>query len=299
MTQSTIANIPLHVDWRDLRFALEVARSKSITRAASNLRMTESTVSRHVSDLENSLGVHLFERTPSGMILTDAGQRLTEYLTKAEAQIESGLEAAHNVHNSPEGSVRLTTVPSIANHLLAHHAQPLLKKYPKLELELVGIPSELSMMRREADIAIRLARPAKEMNALTRKLGNLEYGVFAAKPDQDAASNSAELPWISYETDMSELPQSKWIARHTTETGETVSRLRCNDADGLIAATLSRSGKTLLPRMIASKFQDLEELNGFDNLPSRELWLIVHPNLATTERYRVVVDWLIDLFATI
>jgi DNA-binding transcriptional LysR family regulator len=96
---------------------------------------------------------------------------------------------------------------------------------------------------------------------------------------------------------MATLPQARWIEERVNTTGEPLCRLRCNDADGLIAAIRTGTAKTLLPRLVATNLPELEEIPDFSDLPRRELWLMVHPNVATTTRVRVVIDWLSALFS--
>lgn len=295
--QPNIAEILVKVDWRALRITLEVARTHSIKRAAESTNLTESTVSRYVGALEEQLGFFLFERSSAGMSLTGPGERLVERLFLAETEIEVGLEAAIDLQHAPVGRVRLTTVPSIANRVLTPKVAAFLEQYPDLELELIGIPTDLSMFRREADIAIRLSRPARDLDALTRKLGTLEYAVYASKDACCDVNDGSGLAWITYDRDMDELPHAKWIENFARTSGEKISTLKYNDAEGLICAALSGAGKILLPRLVAKEVPGLAEVKGYGSLPSREIWLLVHPNIASTERIRTVVAWLERLFA--
>lgn len=297
-TQSSVAGIHARVDWRALRITAEVAKTGSLKRAATNLNLTESTVSRYVTALEKQLGVVLFERSSGGMTLTDPGERLIRRLYQAEAQVEAGLESAIERQSTAEGNVRLTAVPIIANRVLARQAPDLISKYPDLELELIGIPTDLSMLRREADVALRLARPAKEMDALTRKIGVLEYSVYMLR---DEASNRPftdpkDVPWVTYGHRMSNLPHAKWLEDFGKKSGETASNLKFHDAEGLISAALAGTGKVLLPRIVADKIAELVELSGYDALPKRDVWLLIHPNIANTERVQVVVSWVEKIF---
>ena len=297
--QPSIADIRARVDWRALKITAEVARTRSIKRAAINTNLTEGTVSRYISALEQQLGVCLFERSSRGMSLTDPGQLLVDRLYDAEAQLEAGLESAIARQNKPVGNVRLTAVPSISNRVLAQRAPDLLEKYPELELEIIGIPTDLSLMRREVDIAIRLALPSTEMDVLTRKIGVLRYGVYMLRDKSGGGpfTNPANLPWLTYGRLMSGLPHAKWIQDYVTMSGEKTSKLKFYDAEGLICAALMGAGKILLPRIVAKETPDLVEIDGYNALPRREIWSLVHPNIATTERICVVLSWIETIFS--
>jgi DNA-binding transcriptional LysR family regulator len=294
--QQYIAKSLPHINWSDLHIVLTVARAKSVRKAAILLKTTESTVSRHISAVESSLGFSIFERTPIGMVETTAGERLVQRLARAEVEIETGLEKAVNQENAPKGKVRLTTVPVLMNHLIIPAAKDFFVLYPEVELELVGLPLNLSMMRRETDIAIRMARPSSELEVITQRIGHLEYAVFSKATANFEPSKNRRIPWVTYEESMACLPQAKWIAKRAQEKNEPISMLRCNDADGLVQAIRSEMGKTLLPKLIARNISDLKEIPNYDDLPSRELWLIIHPNIAKTKRIRVLIDWLKEVF---
>jgi len=292
--QPDIARKIERIDWYKLRIVLEVARSQSIKRAAGRLAMTEGTISRHISAVEEELGVDLFERTARGMNLTLPGATLVEHLYRAEAAIEAGLDDACRRQVQPFGTVRLTTVPVLANYVLTPSSPPLFAAYPDLELELIGVPTALSLRQREADLAVRLTRPSSDFDVLTRRLGNLDYGVYCS------TAKSAEqevLPWLTYGKDMASLPQALWIEERASQHKEAVYPLRNYDADGLISAAVCGAGKTLLPRLVATNLGSLCELTGYDDLPQREVWLLVHPNVASTMRIRVVVEWLDEIFS--
>lgn len=285
----------MRIDWNKLNVVLAVARAKTIKKAAISLGVTEATVSRHIAAIEESLGSTLFVRTPAGMHITPAGERLMDYLSRAEMQLEAGIIAAGNDQSVERGKVRVTAVPTLVNHLLIPASNHFLKEHPNIELEMIGLPTDLSMMHREADIAVRLARPSVELDTITRRIGHLEYSVYANLAQGSGCEDAAHLPWITYESDMSSLPQNIWIDGQIQNGNGELSRLRCNDADGLLEATRSNLGKTLLPRLVGEKYPDLCEIKGYQDLPVRELWLIVHPNVLTSARVRVVVDWLASI----
>ena len=293
--QPDIARKIERIDWHKLRIVLEVARGQSIKRAAAKLAMTEGTISRHVSAVEEELGVDLFERSARGMDLTRPGAALIEHLFRAEAAVEAGLEEACSLQVQPFGTVRLTTVPVLANHVLTPFSPGLLAAYPDLELELIGVPAALSLRQREADLAVRLTRPSSDFDVLTRRLGNLNYGVYCAT---GCAADQGTLSWLTYEKDMASLPQALWIEERAHRHGEPVHRLRAYDADGLISAATCGAGKTLLPRLVAANVANLQEIQGYEDLPQREVWLLVHPNVASTMRIRVVIDWLDEIFSS-
>ena len=279
-----------NIKWGDLHAVLAVSRASSIKRASVALKTTESTVSRRVSAVESILGFAVFERTPAGMIPTVPGQQLLMHLGKAEAEVEQGLETAVNQENKPTGVVRITSVPVLMNRVIIPASGKFLGQYPDIELEVIGASADLSMSRREADIAIRLARPSSDQSAVTKKIGVLRYGAFASR--KLTAEQIENLPWLSYDRDMSRLPQAKWVASRVEELGEPVSALKCNDAEHLLAAVQSGYGKAVLPTIVTERDTGFIRLAEYDSVPEREIWLMVHPNVVTSKKIRVAIDWL-------
>lgn len=288
--QPSIAQRLRAIRWGDLHTVLVVSRASSIKKAAVELRTTESTVSRRVSAVEAMLAFHVFERTPMGMIPTVAGEQLLMHLGRAEAEVEQGLETAVNQESKPKGVVRITSVPVLMNRVIIPASREFLTQYPDIELEVIGAPADLSMSRREADIAIRLARPLSEQSAVTKKIGVLKYGVFALK--ESVGEDGANLPWLTYDHEMSRLPQAKWVASRVEKLGEPMSTLKCNDAEHLRMAVQAGFGKAVLPMIVTERSEDFAQLEEYSGIPSREIWLMVHPNVVTSKKIRVTMDWL-------
>ena len=183
------------------------------------------------------------------------------------------------------GTVRVTSVPILVNRLLIPAAAALHAAHPRLHLELIAEPRDLSLSKREADIALRLARPRGLSTVRARRIGHIEYAVYAArgrKPDR--------LPWIGYEEAMAGLPQAQWLAA-TMRRADLPPPLAVNDAESLLQAVRAGIGKSLLPCVVAEREQGLRRV---DSAPvvSRELWLLVHADLRPLARIAAVVDWL-------
>ena len=120
------------------------------------------------------------------------------------------------------GTVRVTAVPILVNHLLVPAAPSLLARHPKLRLELVAEARDVSLTRREDDLALRLARPRTGgTKIVARRVGMLRYDVYAAAswPPREAA----KLPWLGYDETMAHLPQARWIAETASATGEPIA----------------------------------------------------------------------------
>ena len=281
------------LNWNDLRFLLALARSSSLAGAARRLAVNESTVARRLAEAEARLGARLFERSLGAFSPTEAGRAALAGAERVEREVQAVEAAVSGTDRLAAGLVRVTSVPLVVNRLLMPALVPLLRAHPQLRIELIAEPRDLNLTRREADIALRLARPAKELRAVARRIGRLDYGVYA--PTRKA---HGDLPWITYEDAMTALPQWRWMAAQAAE-GEVAPPVTVNDAEAILQGIKAGLGKSLLPLAVAEREPGLRRLDPGPPALSRELWLMVHPELRSLTRVRVVMDWLAGVAAGI
>lgn len=273
------------LNWNDLRVVLAVARGETLSAAARRLGVDQTTVTRRLAAVERTVGTPLFLRMERRLRPTAAGTMAIAHAERVEAEVNRLAAQLSGADRAPEGNVRLTAVPVVVNRLLLPRLAAFRRHYPKLSLELIAEPRNLQLAKRDADIAVRLARPAGG-TALCRKLGDLAYSVYGP------AGTGDDLPWLGYDDDHADLPQARWLARGT-RSGNIA--LRANDAETLFQAVAAGLGRTLLPDLAVPDGGGLTRLSDGPVL-HREAWLLVHPESRHLPRISVVVDWLAELF---
>ena len=273
------------INWDDLKFVLAVARSNNLASASRLLQVNESTVARRIVRIEKNLKAQLFERTTGSLRLTKAGELAFDYAEQVEMNTQHLFGAIEGSDLKAQGTVRLTSVPVILNHLLIPCLQDFTNKHPQLNLELIAEPRDLSLSKREVDIALRLARPTKEYRIIAQRVGRLNYAIYGKKQQQHQ-----QTPWINYEHNMRDLPQAKWIADKCKKS-QIESTIMVNDTESVLACLKAGLGKSLLPVFVGDKQQSLERLDEQVTL-SRELWLMIHPELRHLVRMKIVTQWL-------
>jgi DNA-binding transcriptional LysR family regulator len=278
------------LNWNDLRFVLAVARSQSLAGAARRLGVNESTVGRRLAAAEQRLGARIFERSLGAFQPTEAGQAVVAGAERVELEVQAVEAAISGADRLAAGLVRLTSVPIVVNRVLVPALPRLLRAHPQLRVELIAEPRDLSLTKREADIALRLARPNKDLRAVARRIGRLDYGVYGP-----ARKRRAPLPWITYEDEMANLPQVGYMAARPVRDRDAPPPVTVNDAEAILQSVKAGLGKSLLPVAIAEREPGLVRLNGDPPPLSRELWLMVHPDLRNLTRISVVVDWLVSV----
>jgi DNA-binding transcriptional LysR family regulator len=271
-------------DWNDLRLVLALARGGALSDGARRLGVDPTTASRRLRALERTLGVRVFGRADGRLMPTEAGERMLARAERVEAEVLGLDEEIGGGLARCEGMVRVTAVPVLVNRLILPRLHELLAAHPGLEIEAIAAGENLSFGRREADLALRLARPLIEA-ALCRRVGTLSYSVYAP-----AQRDPVDLPWITYDEAHAHLPQARWVA---VQGGSAAVRVK--DAEGLLAAVRAGLGKALLPDLAAADDPLLRRACEAEAVLVREIWLLIHPEVQPLRRVRVVTGWLADL----
>jgi DNA-binding transcriptional LysR family regulator len=260
--------------------------------AARTLRVDVTTVARRIHRVEAALGSKLFDRKDGTLRPTDAAAHVIARAEQIEADAKAIVERASGADIAASGRVRITTVPLIASRILLPGLRTLSDDHPALLVELIADPRNLSIMQRDADIALRLARSDKEQSAIARRLGHLPYAVYAPK-----RGNASRLPWITYEESMSSLPHVAWLDRAIKSNGVNPA-LIVNDSEVAMNAVRQGIGKSLLPCLIADRELGLRRVGGTQPILERELWLLVNPGLRHLARIRTVIEWIENFLTT-
>lgn len=278
------------MDWDDLRVFAELARTGSLSAAARTLKMDHTTVGRRIAALEDSLGVRLFDRLPRGTLLTADGERIAEAALRMEEQAFTISRLAQE-GTGLTGRVRVSAPPNLSASFIAPRLGPLRKAHPGIHLELIGENRSVSLARREADIAVRLARPQGD-SLVGRKLGTLAYRLYGTKTYVEQHREAEDWDWIGFDEEMEHLPQQRWVRQMA---GDRDFVFRSNEQSIQLAAVKAGVGIAALPCHLGEPEPDLVRVPGQGVPAPRELWLVVHQDLRRSPRIRAVMDFLADI----
>ena len=156
------------MDWDNLRFVLELARTGTLAGAARRLGVEHTTVSRRIQALEKQMGATLFAREAGGHRLAEAGRHLLPSVEAMEAAVLGVERAAPTPGGGPSGLVRVGATEGFGTQILAPHLARLTQKHPQLSIDLLALPRMLHLSRREADIVISLERPTRGAVIVTK-----------------------------------------------------------------------------------------------------------------------------------
>lgn len=274
------------MNWDDLRIISAICGTGSFTRAARELQIDETTVSRRLSRLEAAMDVILFEAVDGHRRPTAACRTILRHLDDME-------QSADNIHRLLQGQnhalrkFRLTTVAVIAEYVIAPQLARLLSDWPELSLNIDSSDQNADMSRWEADFAIRLGRP-KQGAFLMRKIGQMRFCLV--RPKDGGAMARAVV--AGYPAALSETPEMVQLAHAA---GDRPVRLETTNFE--IIRRLIETGEAIavLPDFLAEACapHDLTEI-----LPiaeEREVWLLSQPHLRNDPLARQVADWCSNL----
>lgn len=170
------------MELRHLRYFDAVAETLNFTRAAERLHVTQSTLSHQIKQLEDELGLALFDRSAKQVRMTEAGEMLRSHMTPALQQIDQGLQALRAPPGAITGSIRLGTTPSFNTRMVPQCVATLLNHYPHMQVtveELSAVAITKRLAAGHLDLAVSY-RPAEGSELWFEPLYNEELRLVVA-----------------------------------------------------------------------------------------------------------------------
>ena len=285
-------------DWTLWQSFLATVETGSLSAAAARLGVTQPTLSRHIHELERELGLSLFRRVPRGLEPTDIALGLIDDARRmGEAAHALSLKAAGQTE-SMAGTVRVAASVVVSNLVLPRILVDLREAWPDIQIEIVASDEAQNLLRRDADIALRMFTPTQ--NALiARKIGASPLGLFAAKRYLDRRGRPhtlADLPGH----DVIGFDRSEAILKGFAAHGFAVTRehfpLRVDDQIVYWHLLCAGAGLGFCQARLGEA-AGLERIDIDMTLPDLPIWLVMHEDLRTQPRVRRVADFLAERLA--
>jgi len=287
------------LSWDDLRFFLAVARHGSSAAAARVLKVTQPTVGRRIDAFEKRLGAKLFQRTPSGHVLTPTGAGILAHVERMEQGALAAERAAAGRDMGLRGSLRVTASEWLVVRVLGPMIVPFAARYPGISVELAAGARWLSLPRREADIAFRPA--AFEHNEVfQREVARVAFGLYASDgylaahgmPDFAARCEGHVLVTMN-----DEQPAVLDLAWLQTVAASARVAVRTNGREAQAVLGAAGLGMVCLPRHVGDATPGLRLLDPPSPPPERKLWLGVHRDTRTVPRVKAFIEHAVEAFA--
>lgn len=277
---------PSMFDWNDLRYFLAVARHASLSGAGRELGVSQSTVLRRISALEQDVGHQLFDRLPSGYTLAPEGKDMLSLALSVEEQVLALDRVMAGRCEVVGGPLRVATSDVLAQTILARHLVPFYRSFPEIHIELLIGDDYVDLARREADVAFRVGRPEQEslFGRQVTVLGWALYGGAEYLSQHSLPSGMNDISqhrFVGFAGKMASLAASAWLSEHIPEGCITY---RTNNLMHLRDLLRLGLGLGLLPSILGdddpSLIRVLPPIRSLD----REGWLVTHEDLKHNTR---------------
>ena len=284
------------LDWQLCRSLLAVLDEGSLSGAARVLGLTQPTLGRHIEQLEQALATPLFLRSPQGLTPTEAALEIRPHAEAMRSAAASLRRAASGPAGGARGTVRITASEVVGAEVLPPMLARIRERHPGLVLELVLNNRTEDLLRRDADLAIRMVRP--EQSALvSRRLGATILGLYARRdylarhgtPKTLAALGEHSVIGYDRETPAIramralgvDLSRDAFAFRTDSDLAQ-LALIRAGAGIGVCQVAIARRDPSLV-RLLAREF----------SLPL-DLWVVMHEDLRTSQRMRLVSDALAE-----
>jgi DNA-binding transcriptional LysR family regulator len=272
--------------WELLRTFLEAIRDGSLSGAARRLGLTQPTVGRHIDALEAALEVSLFTRSPRGLIPTSAALDLVLHAESMAAASAALRRAASGEAATDRGTVRITASEIIGCEVLPAILASFRRKHPRIELELALSNRNENLLRRDADIAVRMNRPAQNALVLTlyaHKNYLAEFGTSNSMKDLK------DHCLIGFDKDDRSL---RSVGSLTNAISRAQFGFRCDSDPAQYAALRAGVGIGGCQTLLASRTPELVPVLPKEIVFTLDIWLAMHENLRATRRVRLLFEQL-------
>src|SRR5262245_35856255 len=283
--------------WDDVRFFLAVARAGSLSAAARALGVGHVTVGRRMALLEKRLGVTFLSRTPDGFSITSAGQAILQQCAAMESAALDLERIAAGRDSLVTGSVRLTTTEALAYQVIVPAISALRQAHPDLQVDLVLGVRSLDIARRDADLAVRFARPAAP-ELVCRKLGEVGFSLYASPrylAKHGVPTRGQGLAGFDLVTFTGAPAAARpFFMGESLEGARTA--VRCDNPFIQMRAAANHVGIAELACFLGDSASDLVRVWPDESPALRPAWTVVHQDLRRSARIKVVSSAIADVF---
>ncbi len=281
-----------------------VVEDKSFSAAARRLNLSKSLVSKHITQLERSIGARLLNRTTRALSLTDAGAAFYEHCARIVEELEEAKLAVSRLHSEPRGLLRISSSVAFGRLHIAPALAGFLEAYPEVKIDMVTTDRFVDLAEEGFDVVVRIVgEPAP--NAVARELAPV-HRRMCATPEYFSRHGVPEtLQDLEHHNCLiytSVNPQGSWRLRGPD--GDISVRvpgnLRLNDDDALAAAVLCGLGIALLPTFIVGNALQSGRLQSVlsEYIPlERHVYAVYLPTRHLSAKVRCFIDFLLERFS--
>jgi DNA-binding transcriptional LysR family regulator len=277
------------LEWDDLRYVLAVATEGSLAGAARRLGVNHTTVLRRVGAFEERLGLRLFERLPTGYVLTGGGEELIATAQRIDDEVTALGRKLAGQDLRLSGTVRVTTTDTLMDAILPEILGRFRKAHPGIAIELAVSNLMFNLSKRDADVAIRPARDPPQ-TLIGRRIASIAFAIYGSS-DYFAAHRSHELAdhlWIGPDDRLADTSVAQWMR---AELPDADIALRTDSLVAARNAARAGLGVAALPCYLGEATPGLVRLRAPIAAMETALWVLTHEDLRHQARIKAFTDF--------
>lgn len=282
------------LEWDDLRYVLAVAEARSLAGAARELRVNHSTVLRRIAAFEQQLALRLFERLPTGYVLTAGGEELVAAARSISGTVTELERRIAGQDLRLSGTLRITATDTLMGSILPDILAEFGAAHPGIALEVAVSNLMFNLTKRDADVALRTSDDPPA-TLVGRRVGKIAFAIYAAPAylSQHDRADLAEHRWIGPDDTLGGTSVARWMQAKLPKS-EIVLR-----ADSLLAmqqAAVAGLGLVALPCYLGDSVPALACVRRPISEMETALWILTHEDLRAAARVRAFTEFAYGAF---
>ena len=281
--------------WDLYRSFLAVLRLGSLSAAGRSLGLTQPTIGRHIALLQDSLGGRvLFTRSQTGLLPTAAAHELRTHAEDMAAAAAAFVRAGSANLEETAGVVRIAAADVIGVEVLPAILSEFRFKYPTTVIELSLSNDIADLLRRDADVAVRMVRP-KQKALLAKRAGKVALGFYAHRRYLERFGYPERIEDLAHHSLIGfdrTPPFGALLKAVPVPVSRELFAFRCDNDLALMAALRSGFGIGICQAGIARRDPDLLPLLAKQFKVELEIWIVMHNDLRRSPRMRLMFDYL-------
>ncbi|HEY4344164.1 MAG TPA: LysR family transcriptional regulator [Parvibaculum sp.] len=281
--------------WELYRTLLAVVREGSLSGAARALGLTQPTVGRHIDALEAALGSALFTRSQGGLAPTESTLALVPHAEAMESASAALVRAASGEAEEARGTVRLTASDVIGVEVMPKILASFRETHPQIDVELLLSNRRENLLRRDADIAVRMVRPEQEA-LIARKIGEIPVLLYAHRLYVERHGLPASIDDIEGHTLIGYDNRPDYVRTQMGDDYPARDNFGIRTDNEIAQLAMVRAGVGIggAQMQLAMHNPDLVPVMHNTLRFPMEMWLVMHEDLKMSRRVRLLFDHLVE-----
>lgn len=285
------------MSWDDYRFFLSVARVGQLSKAGRQLGVDHATVSRRIKALEKRLGTKLFDASPKGYALTGDGLSLLKAVESMESASIQAETLLGQISNAAHGTVRIGVPDGVGAYIVTEAMIALRQENPGLTLQMVAVPQNFSLTKREVDLAITVSRP-RSARAKVRKISDYQLHLYAHRKYLETHQPITRVEDLKHHAGVGYIPELLHDSSldYLPLVGPDFElKLSSTSVHVQLHAILKGAGLGIVHDFMAQHHDELVAVLPDRIAITRSFWLSVHEDYASVDRVRRTIDAVVDV----